>query len=296
MRSISMTRSQWMNTSISRVPSRNLSSSAADKKGRTNSGAAANTTTSPNHDAASANFCRIDSVAIRGDSESDCADSSIPLIVSCHCLVKKLQCFRLPIELDYQRGDRDPFRCNFYWPLCIFDHEATLLDVISPCLVLRLSQPDLALQFLSVVGSCLGVAIFLRGLRLRRAWIQASSKANADSSQRTENVAAHPTQETIRLTTDLLPVKSAEMTQQQKIAAALARAGTSHSTGRGHESTGVAVEATEPDPLEQETTADEEVHSVQLKPTPISAYTSHLLIWCGLALAVLSCCLLVTIR
>ncbi len=264
-------------------------------------GAAANKTTSPNHDAASANFCRIDSVAIRGDSESNCADSSIPLIVSCHRLVKKLQCLRSDRTPITKVESKDPFRCNFRWPLCISDHEATLLDVISPCLVLRLSQPDLALQFLCVVGFCLGVAIFLRGLRLRRVWVQASvslasssSKANADSSQRTENVAAHPTQETIRLTTDLLPVKSAEMTQQQKIAAALARAGTSHSTGRGHESTGVAVEATEPDPLEQETTAEDEVHPVQLKPTPISAYTSHLLIWCGLALAALSCYLLVT--
>ena len=107
-----------------------------------------------------------------------------------------------------------------------------------------------------------------------------------------EKVAPHRFHEIIRLSADPVPVNSAEMTQQQKIAAALARAGTSHSTTWGHESTGVAVEASEPDPFEQEALPVR--NSAQLAPTLGSIGTSHLLIWSGLALAVLSCYLLVT--
>jgi hypothetical protein len=173
--------------------------------------------------------------------------------------------------------------------------------VITPCLIFRVSQLDLALELLCAVGFCLGVAIFLRGLRLRRAWASVppasmSSKPNAYSSQRTEDVEAHPIQDTIRLSADPVPMKSAEMTQQEKIAAALARAGTSHSTDWVHEPAGVAVEASEPDPLEDQTTPIPEIHSAQLRPTLRSAGISHLLIWSGLALAALSCYLLVTIR
>ena len=85
---------------------------------------------------------------------------------------------------------------------------------------------------------------------------------------------------------------SVEMSQQQKIAAALARAGTSHSTAWLSGSTGVAVAATEPD-VEQETTRVPELQSAQFAPTAKSSNTNQLLIWCGLALTVLSSYLLV---
>ena len=91
-------------------------------------------------------------------------------------------------------------------------------------------------------------------------------------------------------------MKSAEMTQQEKIAAALARAGTSHPAAWVHEPSGVAVEVTEPDLSENETTGNDEIYPAQFKPTARFAYISHLLIWSGLALAILSCYLLVTIR
>jgi len=108
-------------------------------------------------------------------------------------------------------------------------------------------------------------------------------------------VASDPIRGIIRLTPAPVPMKSAEMTQQQKIAAALARAGTSHSTAWVHESTGVAVEAAEPDFFER-TTSALEVHSARLTSKPKPADITHRLIGWGLALAVLSRYLLVTFR
>ena len=116
--------------------------------------------------------------------------------------------------------------------------------MITRCLIFRLSQPNLALQFLCAVGFCLGIAIFLRGLRLRRNRVRHQLHRKASASpvlisprasgyafpQRTEMVASDPIRGIIRLTPAPVPMKSAEMTQQQEIAAALARAGTSHST------------------------------------------------------------------
>jgi len=178
-------------------------------------------------------------------------------------------------------------------------HEEVPFHVITSCLIFRLSPPNFALQFLCVVGFCLGIAIFLRGLRSRRTRVLASGTTTSISSrtkhsapQRSEEVVA-PLREIIHLSSDYAPMKSAEMTQQQKIAAALARAGTSHSTARVHESTGVAVETGEPDPFEHKPTPILRLVPGQLTPRAKSSDISHLLIWCGLALAVLSCYLLV---
>jgi hypothetical protein len=190
--------------------------------------------------------------------------------------------------------------CNFHPSRCIFDPKDVPLDVISSCLIFGLSQPSLALQFWCVVGFCLGVGIFFRGLRLRRTRVHPSvlptsisSRPNGDSfPQRTETIASNAIQEVIRLSPSPIPMKSADMTQQQKIAAALARTGSS--TTWVQESTSIAVEATEPDLLENQTTPLPHPHSARLTPTPKSTNIGHLLIWCGLALAVLSCYLLVT--
>src|SRR5690348_13840847 len=164
----------------------------------------------------------------------------------------------------------------------------------------NLSAPNSALPFLCVVGFCLGVATFLRGLGSRRIRVEPpaslasiSWKANLRMIPlSTGKVHPHRLEEIIRLSPNPLPMNSTEMTQQQKIAAALARAGTSNSTAWDRESSGVAVEASEPDPLEQEA-APAQI-SPQLTPTPKFVGTSHLLIWFGLALSVLSCYLLVT--
>lgn len=174
--------------------------------------------------------------------------------------------------------------------------------MITPGLIFRLPHPNLALRLLCVIGLCFGGASFLRGLRLRRIRAHAPDssqpiwEAKSRFLDRTEKTAPDPIQEIIHLSSDPVPMKSAEMTQQQKIAAALARAGTSHSSAWIRESSGVAVEATEPDPTENQTTPVLEVHSTPLTPTPKFADSSHLLIWSGLALAVLCCYLLVTFR
>jgi hypothetical protein len=199
----------------------------------------------------------------------------------------------------------DPIRCNFHLPSCILHydvHQAAPLDVITSYLIFRLSQPSLALQFLCAVGFCLGAAIFLRGLRLRRTRIQVPASRDSISwetnrhpfPQRTDKVAAAPPQEITRLSLDPAPMKSAEMSQQQKIAAALARAGMSRSTAWSEGSTGVAVETDEPDPFEPTAVPIQELHAAQLMPATESTRTSHLLILCGLAVALVSCYLLVT--
>src|SRR5215472_1387852 len=193
-------------------------------------------------------------------------------------------------ELHYQSGKEISFQLQLSLAalyLCITRRAP--FDVITPWLIFRSTQPNLALQFVRVFGFCLGIAIFLRGLRSRRTRVQASvssasisSRANGRSfPPRTEEVAA-PLREIIRLSPEPVPMKSAEMTQQQKIAAALARAGTSHSTAWVHESTGVAVEVTDPDPLAEKATPMPDVHSAQLQPTRKSSDTSHLMIWGGL--------------
>lgn len=174
--------------------------------------------------------------------------------------------------------------------------------MITPGLIFGLPHPNLAL-LLCLIGLCFGAAGFLRGLRLRRIRAHApdsfqpiSWEADRPFLDRTEKTTPDPIQEIIHLSSDPVPMKSAEMTQQQKIAAALARAGTSHSSAWIRESSGVAVEATEPDPSENQTTPVQKVHSTPFTPTPKFADISHLLIWSGVALAVLCCYLLVTSR
>lgn len=181
--------------------------------------------------------------------------------------------------------------------------KAAPLDVITPGLIFRLPPPNLAQQLLCVIGLCFGAASFLRGLRLRRIRPHApdssqpiSWEANSPFLDRTEKTAPDPIEEIIHLSSGPVPMKSAEMSQQQKIAAALARAGTSHSSAWIRESSGVAVEATEADPSENQTTPVLKVHSTPLTPTPKFTDFSHLLIWSGLALALLCCYLLVTFR
>jgi hypothetical protein len=133
---------------------------------------------------------------------------------------------------------------TFISPSVSFITKVAPLNVITSCLIFRLSPLNLALQLLCVVGFSLGIAIFLRGLRLRRIRVEQPAslasipwEANSHSfPQRTEKVAAAPIQDIIRLSPDPAPMKSAEMSQQQKIAAALARSSSSNSTAWLHES------------------------------------------------------------
>jgi|SRR5271166_96970 len=100
----------------------------------------------------------------------------------------------------------------------------------SPVLVLLRAPAPTGPQLLCAIGFGAGVAIFFYGLRLRRAL---STIPNSDSNATNSDhiaLAAHPAPavpsvQIIRLSPDAAPMKSSEMTQQQKIAAALARAG-----------------------------------------------------------------------
>jgi hypothetical protein len=84
------------------------------------------------------------------------------------------------------------------------------------------------------IGFCAGIYLFFRGFRLRRRLILAtpSSKAHGnfpdDSVLAEEGIApvSHPSPaQIIRLSTEASPTKAADMTQQQRIAAALMKAG-----------------------------------------------------------------------
>lgn len=92
------------------------------------------------------------------------------------------------------------------------------------------------LRLLCTITSCAGLIVVLFGLRLNR-------RASTSSREPDSLPAAAPpipkqpleqspaaTQEIIRLTTNSGPTRSSEMTQQQKIAAALDRAGIASST------------------------------------------------------------------
>ena len=91
------------------------------------------------------------------------------------------------------------------------------------------------LRLLCTIGSCAGLVVVLFGLRFSRKASNSSQELHsppADAPPIHERPPAEvpaAAQQTIRLTTDPGPTRSSEMSQQQKIAAALGRAGISNS-------------------------------------------------------------------
>ena len=88
------------------------------------------------------------------------------------------------------------------------------------------------LRLLCTIGSCAGLVVVLFGLRFSRKASQELHSPPADVPPIHELPPAEvpaAAQQTIRLTTDPGPTRSSEMSQQQKIAAALGRAGISNS-------------------------------------------------------------------
>ena len=104
------------------------------------------------------------------------------------------------------------------------------------CSAAALGALNLAgLRLLCTIGSCAGLVVVLFGLRLNR---KASNSSQEPHSPPADAPPIHQlppaevpvaAQQTIRLTTDPGPTRSSEMSQQQKIAAALDRAGISNS-------------------------------------------------------------------
>src|SRR5579864_7158500 len=86
-------------------------------------------------------------------------------------------------------------------------------------------------RVLCTIGSCAGLIVVLFGLRLNRKAPNASQEppsAPTEASPISQEPPAQPpaaAQQIIRLTANRSAIKSSEMSQQQKIAAALDRAG-----------------------------------------------------------------------
>lgn len=84
------------------------------------------------------------------------------------------------------------------------------------------------LRLLCTIGSCAGIAVVIFGLRLNRKAQMASSESgapslNAGSLKEPRAESSEPPQ-IVRLSTEPAPTRSSDMSQQEKIAAALSRA------------------------------------------------------------------------
>lgn len=138
------------------------------------------------------------------------------------------------------------------------------------------------LRFLAIGGFCLGIAMLTSGLRARRNQISASignSPIAPSSTQQLATDSAPPRHEVIRLSSDIGPTRSADMTQQEKIAAALTRAGVSLSDPwKG--TSAVAVET--PDEAESASPA-----TTAGTASPAS-HQAKVLLWCGIVISVAS--------
>ncbi len=106
----------------------------------------------------------------------------------------------------------------------------------------------ISLRILSAVTLCAGVLAFLKGLRFRRTTARAGSRDTAGQSRSDQSPnAALESSEVIRLSTNTVSGTSTSMTQQQRIAAAMQRAGmpnpaawsTPHADAAGASSTAV---------------------------------------------------------
>jgi hypothetical protein len=153
------------------------------------------------------------------------------------------------------------------------------------------------LRLLTIGGFIAGLVSFTRGLRLRRKEQGSQSAGSTPGTLTTLSAAeaSNSAQELIRLSTETVPTKSADMTQQQKIAAALARAGISNSAWM-RQSSELAVQTLEK-PEESDSAAPPALSGEVTDhfPKP-SNRRGNLLVWCGLVLAVVSLVLLAIIH
>lgn len=155
------------------------------------------------------------------------------------------------------------------------------------------------LRLLCTIGSCAGFAIVLIALRLERkprisSQESTSQSATPDSTREPSPADSAAEQQIIQLSTDPDPAQSSDMSQQQKIAAALGRAGMANSAGWSHLTPSRTPTAVVDPPTESPTTS---LHTPDQIPTQEhSTLTRKLLVLGGLALALLSLILFVTLR
>jgi hypothetical protein len=168
---------------------------------------------------------------------------------------------------------------------------AVALGVLSPA----------GLRLLCTISSCAGLLIVLFGLRLNRKTSHSSQKRDSQPADATP-IHQAPTvqspaaaQQVIHLTNTPGPVRSSDMSQQQKIAAALGRAGISNSASwsRPESSPPITVQETAPgSPASRSDTSPAD--------NPMQTHTSSLirklLMLGGSMLALISLIVFLTIR
>ena len=149
-------------------------------------------------------------------------------------------------------------------------------------------------RLLCTIGSCAGLIVVLFGLRLNRRVRSSSQEAHSPSADARPIAQAPPAQppaeaqQIIRLTTSPGAVRSSEMSQQQKIAAALDRAGITTSASWPN-----------PDPL-SELAKEQQTLAIIPEQAPIQTHSSSLIrkmfLLGGSMLALISLIVFLTIR
>jgi hypothetical protein len=148
-------------------------------------------------------------------------------------------------------------------------------------------------RLLCTIGSCAGLIVVLFGLRLNRKALNASQEppsAPAEARPIPQEPLAQPpaaAPQIIRLTTNPGAIKSSEMSQQEKIAAALDRAGIATSASWSN-----------PAPLSEPTT-EQQTPAIAPNPAPVKTHSSTLqkmFLLGGSMLALISLIVFLTIR
>jgi len=164
--------------------------------------------------------------------------------------------------------------------------------------VLTLSTLRLAgLRLLCAIGGCAGFAVILLGLRRARREQSSSQESRpesgeANSARESATVESRPLQEVIHLSAGPGPARSSEMTQQQRIAAALSRAGMTNS-GWSQPEIHTASALLDP-PSESATESDHTQGAQPLQPP--SGFKRKVILLAGTMLALLSLVLLLILR
>ena len=153
------------------------------------------------------------------------------------------------------------------------------------------------LRLVTIGAFFAGLATFTRGLRLRRNGQPSHSTGSTLATLTRLSAAGASTsaQEMIRLSAEASSTRSADMTQQQKIAAALARAGISNSAWMHGSSEGTVQTLEKPEKSDHPATPTLPGEVTEHLPK-LSNRRGTLLVWCGLALAVISVVLLAIIH
>jgi hypothetical protein len=145
------------------------------------------------------------------------------------------------------------------------------------------------LRVLAAVAFCFGILVVIFGLLARR---RQAKPSNRNPALVTRTVPPRlftdsATPGVVRLSSSSGPARSTEMSQQERIAAALTRAGVSISAPWTQNSA-IGVDTSD------------ELANRPISPTPLPAsptfYNANLLLWCGVAISIASVCLLIFAR